>query len=419
MTQLRPNVSRIQRDIEKLSEFVNPNEPGHTRIFFSEEYRNATDHVANLMEIEAELTVRRDAAGNLIGLKNGRSKDMPSILVGSHLDTVRGGGRFDGIAGVVAGLEISRRLRETGRGLDHPLEIVAFLAEEPSSFGLSTIGSKAVAGKLTETMMATIEDSSGITLGQAIDAMGGRAECIRRARRQPAELMAYLEMHIEQGPVLEQKNIPIGVVSGIVGISRGTIRVRGKVDHAGTTPMSLRKDALSAAADIVLALENFCLKNSGLVGTIGQLAVYPNSSNVVPGEVTLGFEIRSLDSQIMALAIDHFKKEIDEVRCRRKLAIDRKIWLSSPSVHFDPKIVDLSSSVCEKLGLEHVDMPSWAGHDANHMAELTPTGMIFVPSRAGRSHCPEEWTEYEHLATGTAVLWNMIAELDKTPESST
>lgn len=413
MKSFQPNSNRIQRDIERLSLFVDPNEPGHTRIFFSEEYRKATDHIAQLMQAEAGLSVRRDTAGNLIGRIEGRVANAPCIMVGSHLDTVRGGGRFDGIAGVVAGLEVARVFKEDSQSLDHPLEIVAFLGEEPSHFGLSTTGSRAMAGKLSETMLTTATDPSGRTLGQAIDAMGGDSKRIHAAKRHPEELFAYLEMHIEQGPVLDVNEIPIGVVSGIVGITRGSIKIFGKMDHAGTTPMSIRKDALTATAEIILALENLCRQHDHLVGTVGQLDVFPNSANVVPGEVALGFEIRSLDTELNASIIESFEKEIDAIEEKRKVAAERKTWVSSPNVHFDPKMVNLATDVCNRIGVGYLEMPSGAGHDANHMAGLTQAGMIFVPSKDGRSHCPEEWTDFEDLSMGTSVLGNMIISLDK------
>lgn len=413
MTQLQANAERIERDINALAQFTDKNESGHTRIFFSEEYKQATAHMAHLMQTEAELTVKRDTAGNLIGRMEGQKKECSTIMVGSHLDTVRGGGRFDGIAGVVAGLEVARVLKETGQHLDHALEIVAFLAEEPSPFGLSTTGSRAMAGKLSESMLTTATDPSGRTLGQAIDAMGGDYKRIYAAKRRPEELFAYLEMHIEQGPLLDQKQIPIGVVSGIVGITRGSIKIAGEMDHAGTTPMATRKDALAAAAEMILALEDLCREHDHLVGTVGQLEVFPNSANVVPGRVSLGFEIRSLDTELNAWIIECFEREIGTIENKRKVAIEPKIWVSSPSVQFDPKMITLAVDVCNRLGVGYVEMPSGAGHDANHMAELTRAGMIFVPSKGGRSHCPEEWTEFADLSLGTSVLGNMITSLDK------
>jgi N-carbamoyl-L-amino-acid hydrolase len=410
--KFRPNLDRITRDIFKMSEFISSKESGYTRIAFSEEDRKARDHLASLMEREANLSIRTDPAGNLIGRRDG-IKQTPHVLVGSHIDTVRGGGRFDGVAGVIAGLEIARVFEENRIKNIHPLEVVVFLAEEPSPFGISTVGSRAMAGKLSQDLLESLMDASGRTLGMAIGEMGGDPDKILEAKISPNSLLANFELHIEQGPHLFSLGLPIGVVTGISGIYRGEIEVTGKSDHSGTTPMSYRKDALTAASEVILALERICRRVDDVVGNIGRIEVSPNSLNVVPGKVILGMELRGLSEAKIEETSSHFESAIDDIEDERGIGICFELKTSSKPVIFNSNMVELLGGVCHRLNIPHRKMPSWAGHDASHMAQLAPTGMIFVPSRDGRSHCSEEWTEIEHIALGTEVLAWAIATADK------
>ena len=412
MERIKPDIKRVRRDIIKSSEFVSSGELGYTRISFSKEDHEARGYLTQLMTNEAKLSVRIDVAGNLIGRREGK-KQKPAILVGSHIDTVRGGGRFDGISGVVAGIEVARKFEEEGIRTIHPLEVVVFLAEEPSPFAISTIGSRAMAGKLSEDHLTSLKDGQGRTLGKAIDEMGGNSVKIGEARRSPKEVLAFLELHIEQGPILFSHGISIGVVTGIVGISRGEIEVVGRSDHSGTIPMESRKDALAAGAEVVLALEKICEELDGVVGTIGKIEVFPNSLNVIPGKVIFGMEIRSLSDILLNQTVSLFKKELDKIVKKRGTVINFEVEVSSKPILFNSKMVERIIGVCDHLGISHLEIPSGAGHDASHLAEVAPTGMIFIPSRDGRSHCPEEWSEFEYICLGTEVLAHTIIELDK------
>ena len=365
-----------------------------------------------LMEKEAGLHVRVDAAANMIGYRAGQS-DRPCIMIGSHLDTVPGGGRFDGIAGVVAGLEVARRFKEEKIELHHPLEVVVFLAEEPSLFGISTIGSRAMAGKLNNHDLLNTTDSDGRTLFDAIRDMGGDPEHIGKALRSSRDILMNLELHIEQGPLLYTKGIEIGIVTGIAGIHRGSLEVLGRMDHAGTTPMSVRKDALPAAAEIILALESICDQIEGMVGTIGTLEVYPGASNVIPSKVLLCMEIRCLKQDRLESAIAEFNSSVDRISLKRKIDIKADVWPSSNPVHFDKKIIAKLAITCRESEMPYLELSSGAGHDAGHLAEIVPTGMLFIPCKEGRSHCPEEWSEFEHIGRGVEVLANTILRVDK------
>lgn len=414
MKSYAPNQQRIERDMTMLSKITLPDNEGqtrYTRISFSKEDLQARNYIAELMKTEAGLDVHVDAVGNLIGRREGKA-DGPAILVGSHLDTVMGGGRFDGIAGVVAGLEAARRLKEMNVELDSPLEVIAFIAEEPSPFGLSCVGSRAMEGVLTEEHLQ-IEDENGRTLAEAIKEMGGDPGNLAAARRNPETLLANLELHTDQGPILENEQLPVGVVTGIVGIYRGQIELTGKADHSGTTPMEVRRDALTAASEVVLAFETICRGMDGLVGTIGKLDVFPNSLNVVPGSVSIGLEVRSLSDDDCQTALAKLGEAIQNIAQARDLKIDYNSKRSSTPLVFSEKLVERMDRVCTELDIPHRKMSSGAGHDASHMGQITDSSMIFIPSKGGRSHCPEEWSEYEHLALGTDVLTAMIVATDK------
>ncbi len=406
------NRERIKRDILTLSHITSPLEPGYTRISFSREDQNAREHLRFLMEQEAGLQVKVDPAGNLIGRRNGK-REKPSILVGSHIDTVRGGGRFDGVSGVIAGLEIARMFQEKHFSNVHPLEIVVFLAEEPSPFALSTIGSRAMAGKLTEEQLTSLKDRDGKDLGTAIREMGGRPEALWEAKRSPHDILVYLELHIEQGPDLFLKKIPLGIVKGIVGISRAKIEITGMSDHAGTTPMGVRKDALAVASEAVLAVEKICRGNEGLVGTIGKIEAFPNALNVIPGKVVLGMDVRSLTADLIDQTFSLLKLDIDRIGERRGVQIRMEKEVVSRPVTFESEIIERIRAVCDDLRLACQEMISGAGHDAMHVAQIAQAGMIFVPSEGGRSHCPEEWTEVEHISQATEVLACTIAGIDQ------
>jgi len=412
IVRFEPNLQRIERDILALAHLTSSKEVGYTRLSFTEEDRKARDYVARLMKDEARLSVRIDPVGNLIGRRQGR-REGPSLLLGSHLDTVRGGGRFDGVSGVVAAIEVVRRFTEKGVENVHPIEIVAFLAEEPSSFGLSTIGSRGMAGKLTPERIESLRDETGRTLGEAIREAGGDPSRLDEARRSSADVLSYLELHIEQGPCLDSQQIPIGVVTGIAGIVRGKTEVIGRSDHSGTTPMDARKDALAAGAEAVLSLERVCRKWAGVVGTVGSIDLFPNATNVVPGRMTLYWEVRSLREDLLALAVSSYEKELRRIREERGVEILFESAMSSDPIAFDAALVERIAGVCERLGIPHIQLASGAGHDASHVATIAPTAMIFIPSKDGRSHCPEEWTDIEHIGLGTEVLACTTMELDR------
>jgi N-carbamoyl-L-amino-acid hydrolase len=409
-----PSAERLAADVQALERLTRPDRP-YTRRAFSDEDRAARAWLAARMA-ETGLEVRVDAAGNVIGRRSGRAPGAP-LVIGSHLDTVEEGGRFDGIAGVLAGLEVARCLEAGAHRLARPLEVVNFTCEEPSDFGLSTIGSRAMSGKLDAATAARLRDGSGRTLAEAIDSVGGRAARLDEARRAPGSIARYLELHIEQSASLDQAGVPVGVVTAIAAPSRFRVTVRGRQDHAGGTPMAIRRDALAAAAEIVLAVERIAREvGRRMVGTVGALDVRPNMVNIVPGEVWLLADFRGIEPAAIAETVERFEAAAAEVAARRGVAVEVVPLMRDAPLEIGPDMVEQAAAAAEAVGVAHRRVISGASHDANHVATLGPIGMLFVPCREGRSHCPEEWTEPADLAAGTRVLLELVLRLDRTLE---
>jgi N-carbamoyl-L-amino-acid hydrolase len=360
------------------------------------------------------LSTHVDAAGNLIGRLEGDDPDAGCIMIGSHSDSVPGGGRFDGIAGVIAGLEVVASLIDAKRTLRHRIEVIDFLAEEPSEYGVSCIGSRGISGFLDAAQLNRT-NAAGESLKQAMQRIGAAPEHLANAVR--SDIKAFFELHIEQGAVLENAAIDIGIVNGIVGINRIAVSLKGQPAHAGTTPMTLRRDALVAAASLIGEVNRKAVELSRgeayFVATAGQINVLPNATNVVPGEATVMFDIRSSDQALL----DQFMHELNATA--RSISNEHGVDLTN----FE-RLSNTSPTVCDSNLMAHlrhsavsknyraIDMTSGAGHDCAFMTYIAPSAMVFVPSREGKSHCPEEWTEPAQLAAGVATLYDAVCAFD-------
>jgi N-carbamoyl-L-amino-acid hydrolase len=399
---------RIQADLDALAEFRDPDQPGWTRRVFSEPYIRSREWVAERMR-DAGLRVERDAAGNLIGTLAGTDGGL-ALATGSHTDTVSGGGRFDGPVGVLGAIETARCIGESGRRLKHDLIVIDFLGEEPNDFGISCVGSRAIAGRLTAEHLA-LREPDGRSLAEALAACGGVPLRIAEAAWADRGVRAFVELHIEQGPVLEQAGIPIGVVSGIAGIERMQVTFTGRADHAGTTPMASRHDALCAAADAILALERLASEGGG-VGTAGRIEALPGALNVVPGRVDLWAEFRHVSAPWLESTRRRFEESAVAAGARRGVQAEVKTLSRTEPVIAAEEVRAAMAEALTQIGLESVSLPSGAGHDTVQMARLGPVGMLFIPSAGGRSHCPEEWTAAEHLEAGVNALLTTLLILD-------
>lgn len=362
----------------------------------------------------AGLDVRLDAAGNMIGRLEGADPDAAPILLGSHSDTVPAGGRFDGMLGVLAALEVAEAVREAGLTTRHPIEVVDFLSEEPSDFGPSCVGSRALSGQLSAEMLARTRDD-GMTLAEGIAFVGGRPDELDSARREAGSVAAYLEVHIEQGRVLETAGIDIGVVTGIAGIRREAVEVVGRADHAGTTPMTLRRDALVGAARVIdLAHERAMTwpQADQLVATIGRLSVSPNAANAVPGRVEMVLEARATEASTIDAFVEALVAEARGAVGKLGLSLESSTIGNVAPTPCAPVLQDIVEAAARERGLSTRRMPSGAGHDGVFVAPLGPIGMIFTPCRDGRSHCPEEWADERDCANGATALLVATLRLD-------
>ena len=411
------NSDRLWSSVEQLAAFTEPEHP-YTRRAFSELYIQSRDWLSKQFA-SAGLDVRIDAGGNLVGRLPGTDSSLKPIVTGSHSDTVPRGGRFDGIAGVLAGIEMAHSLSDSHVRLRHPFEVIDFLSEEPGEYDVSCIGSRAMVGKLDPKMLENLAPDDS-TLGDGISRMGGKPDGLNKPIRKGNSISGFFELHIEQGPVLEAENIDIGIVTDIVGIRRVNLIVMGAADHSGTTPMALRKDALVGAAQIVAYVSDYARKNSSdrtyLVGTIGKLNVIPNGSNVIPGEVAMTLEIRGNSDS----ALDAFSEKVISFStnmCNEmKLALSYD-WVSrSDPRSCAPSIQTAIEQACRERGTTYRYMASGAGHDAAYMSRIGRSGMIFIPCLEGRSHCSEEWTSPAQLAVGTQILLDSILNLDKSTD---
>lgn len=402
------DLERLLGDLETLATFVEPHTPGATRRFPSAAYIAGRAWLRERME-QAGLRTWIDAGGNLFGLLPG-ARDLPPIVAGSHTDTVMGGGIYDGALGVLGALEVARCLAESGTRLRHPLLVADFLAEEANDFGVSCIGSRSLAYGLEAAWLE--RTLNGQTLAQALSTIGGDPGGVAAPLLKPGAFSACLELHIEQGPTLETAGAILGAVSGIIGIRRGTFTLAGQPDHAGTAPMALRHDALTAAAELILAVERCARAEAGAVGTVGRLALRPNQSNVVPGEVTLTAEVRHLDPAAIALVWDYVLEAAEAACAERGVTLLLDAHTDAEPAAPPPWLLSLVSDVCRRLDPRALVLPSGAGHDTGHLAHLAPAAMIFVPSAGGRSHCPEEYTAPEHLRAGVTALLHAVAALD-------
>ena len=406
------NAQRIQTDIEALARFTST--PGHgvTRFSFSHEDYQAREYIKARM-LESHLAVYEDAAGTVFGRREGMVKNAPVVMVGSHFDSVKNGGAFDGPAGVVAGLEIARVLKENGISTQYPLAFIAMIEEEGGRFGSGLFGSRAMAGKVEIDELNNSRDDMGVNLASAMKEFGLDPDNINAAIQAPQQIKAFIELHIEQGPILEHDGIDVGLVETIVGIDQWEVVITGRPDHAGTTPMNMRADALVAATDIIMQVNLLAIAaGAGTVATVGKMQVSPGAGNIVPGRVAFTIDIRSSDKDKIYLISESVKQAVEKLPSKYNGIVSQLTpRLSIAPVQLSPGILKLMETEGRFCGISTKRMLSGAGHDAMVMAGLTEVGLIFVPSRNGRSHSPEEWTDYRQLSQGVDLALRTILQL--------
>ncbi|MDF2569748.1 MAG: amidase, hydantoinase/carbamoylase family [Sporomusa sp.] len=397
------DLNRLENNFCKLSRIGVEEHGGITRLAFSDADWEARLFVIQIME-QAGLKIRIDAFGNIIGRREGLNPQAPVVMLGSHIDSVPNGGNFDGVVGVLAAIEVMHCLEEEGLVTYHPIEIVVFMAEESSRFGAATLGSKAFCGKVTIADLNNFVDNTGISVAEAMRGRDLLPEKISQASYTGA-IKSFMEIHIEQGKVLETTGKQIGVITGIAAPTRLKVIVSGQADHSGATPMNMRQDALAAAAEIILALEKVAAAaQHGTVGTTGIIHASPGVMNVIPGKVELGIDIRSISSESKQQVQQQLLAAIEVIKTNRQVDVDIHILTDEQPVQLPTEMVSFLSDICEKGGYSFMKMPSGAGHDAMHLAAVAHTGMVFIPCRAGISHNPAEWADIKDIVAGTELL---------------
>ena len=403
----RVNGKRIMDHIHALGEFGKNPQGGVSRVAYSDADKQGREYVLGLMRA-AKLDVTIDAAGNLIGRRAGSATGLKPLLIGSHVDTVPEGGNYDGVVGSMGAIEVAHTLADNNVTMKHPLEVVIFQNEEG---GL--IGSRAMDGELTEKELELVS-RSGKTIREGITFIGGDPTKLAGVARKKGDIAAYLELHIEQGNILDNEKIKIGVVEGIVGINWWDVTIEGFANHAGTTAMNNRQDALLAAAKFIEAVNRIVMSVPGRqVGTVGRINALPGAPNVIPGKVILSLELRDLDAAKINMLYEKIKTEAQQIAAAGKTKFEfKEINVNTPAPT-DPRIRSLISESARELGLSTKSLPSGAGHDAQDMARLGPVGMIFVPSVGGISHSPREFSHPEDIENGANVLLHTLLKLDR------
>lgn len=407
-TEINVNEQRIQSRIMELSKFGKDANGRGYRVAFTNGDIEARAWYIGLMK-KAGLDVTIDNAGNIIGKRKGKNPSLKPIAFGSHLDMVPDGGNYDGCVGSIGALEIIEVLNENNIITDHPLEVIIFSNEEGG-----TIGSMAMAGHLTAAGLQQ-KSQSGLTMAEGIKAIGGNPDSISYSIRKKGDIKAFLELHIEQGGILEKEKIQIGVVEGIVGIVHWEVTVEGFANHAGTTPMAMRQDALLAASKFIIAVNEVINSVKGnQVGTIGKIAAMPGAYNVIPGKVVLGLEIRDLSSAKIEMLFQAIEKRAAAIALSSKTTISfvRQANASKPALT-DKMLQQKINASAKALGFSTKFMQSGAGHDAQEIAMIAPVAMIFIPSVGGISHSPKEFSTATAMAKGAKVLLQTILKLDK------
>ncbi|MCT4477262.1 Zn-dependent hydrolase [Peribacillus frigoritolerans] len=401
---------RLRIHIEQLGEIGKTKDKGVQRLALSKEDREATLLVSEWMR-EAGLIVTHDHFGNLIGRKEGENPSLPSVMIGSHIDSVRNGGKFDGVIGVLAGIEIVHAISEANVVHEHSIEVVAFCEEEGSRFNDGLFGSRGMVGKVKPEDLQKVDDNN-VTRYEALKTFGFGIDpdFTQQSIREIGDIKHYFEMHIEQGPYLEKNNYPIGIVSGIAGPSWFKVRLVGEAGHAGTVPMSLRKDPLVGAAEVIKEVETLCMNdpNAPTVGTVGRIAAFPGGSNIIPESVEFTLDIRDIELERRNKIIEKIEEKIKLVSKTRGLEYQVEKNMATVPVKCSENLINSLKQSCKELEIDAPIIVSGAGHDAMFLAEITEIGMVFVRCRNGISHSPKEWAEIDDILIGTKILYESI-----------
>lgn len=408
---LRVDSTRLQNEIDELATYSDVPAPNVTRILFTPIELQARQYIRDLMS-EAGLTIHEDAVGNIFGRWDGTDSDLPAVSTGSHIDAIPYSGRFDGVVGVLGGIEAIRALRKTGFIPRRSLEVIMFTAEEPTRFGIGCLGSRAMVGNLTPQRLRDLRDDAD-TPFETVRQEAGYTDSLDAVQLKQGHYHAFVELHIEQGSRLEKAQLPLGIVTAIAAPATLRVVLHGDGGHAGTVLMPDRHDALPAVAEIILAVEKSARDSTSpdAVATVGLCDVYPNAVNSIPSRVMLEIDIRDIDLKSRDGMVERVKQAVDNVCDRRGLKAEVEILNADAPCQSGEAIINSLTANADTLGYAYQTMVSRAYHDTLFMAEICPTSMIFVPSENGYSHRPEEYTSPEDIARGVELLAYTLADL--------
>lgn len=411
---MNADVKRIQQHLEVLAEHTATPGQGITRMSYSKEDVLSRNYLKQQMA-SIGLSVREDAIGNIYGRFEGSEANLPPVMIGSHFDSVPNGGAFDGPAGVIMGLEIASLFYQYQLKPRYPLEIVALVEEEGASFGGGLLASRAIAGYVSADDLHAMFDSDGVSAAEKMARLGFNADNVASVVRKSGDIRAFIELHIEQGPVLEQSNSDVGIVDTIVGLSQLIVTINGKAGHAGTTPMDMRADALLVTSELIGKIAQFAIVQGETVATVGKLQVFPNGANIIPSKVTFTVDIRSKNEQKLNNVLEQVTQAVNDIASAQfTVNIEQPIYIKP--THLDSSIVKLLECSAAQLDYKNQKMVSGAGHDAMIFANICPVGLVFVPSRNGLSHHPDEWTDYEQIKKGIDVIFEAVKVLTEVKE---
>lgn len=411
MMEIEKVTGRIAQDLEYLKKFTATPDNGCTRLPLTREAREAVDYLKEIMD-EAGLEVSEDAAGNVFGILRGTDPEAPCVMSGSHYDSVINGGNYDGIGGIICSIEMARQIKEKAIPHKRDLVVVGFNDEEGMRFGTGYFGSGAIMGHRDTEYCERYADTNGVTIAQAMKEYGLDPAKIKDAAWKKGSIGNFIEAHIEQGPVLDQKKTEIGLVTGIVGIQRYMVTVNGRADHAGTTPMDMRLDAVDTASKVICKIADWAReKADGTVATVGYMNVVPGGMNIVAEKAQFTIDIRSMNND-----------NINDIARRIRAALDRECKIMGGSYDIDTKLViepvnldsgmlDILEESCKVREYSYMRLPSGAGHDSLEIGQQLPTVMVFVPSKDGRSHCPVEFSKYSDLAKASVLMTDLAEKL--------
>lgn len=400
--------NKIEKMLKETAGFNASPLKGITRLPFTKEAKDAAGYILENMR-EAGLKARQDESGAVIGRLDGESSK--TVIIASHYDTVKNGGAYDGMAGIICGIQIAEQLLKEKQGFKHSLEIIATNDEEGARFKSGFLSSKAMTGILDMNELQSLKDSDGITLYTAMKNYGLIPEALENAKKDLNDILAFLEIHIEQGPVLEKNNKDLGIVDSIVGMRRAMVTISGQADHAGTTPMDMRHDAMEAAAEVISKVGDIAREYPDTVATVGHIKSFPNEVNIVCRQVVFSLDIRAVSEEIINTVYNRIVKLIIEASEKRRVAYSVEDTLNVKPEKMDAELKKLIAETCAGKDYSYMHLNSGAGHDSLVAASKIPTAMLFVPSKNGRSHCEEEYTDTKYLLMAVDTIKDVIKKI--------